>query len=309
MTLSSPDFIIIGAAKSGTSALYNFLRHHPQLFMSVNKEPNYFALQGQTLSFSGPGDVGINQRSVTDRVEYEALFSDKTTGQLTGEASTLYLYHEQAAARIKEQRPDAKLIAILRNPVDRAFSSFLHTRRDGREPLADFSAALAAEPERIAAGWSHLWHYQRAGYYAEQVERYLAAFPREQLLFLLYDDLASGPDRVLARIYDFLGVTNTVEVDTSRRYNASGKARSARLQTWIVRPNPFKTWVRQFLPDSVRLGIMQTLQEWNVSSEARPEMSPADRAFLEEQFQSERSRLGQLIDRDLSVWALAEAGK
>ncbi len=305
---TDPDFILIGAAKSGTSALYHFLRQHPQVFMSVNKEPNYFALQSQTLAFAGPGDVGINQRSVTTREAYEALFAGKQPGQLSGEASTLYLYHEAAPAHIRRQRPDAKLIAILRNPTDRAFSSFLHTRRDSREPLADFSAALAAEPERIAANWSHLWHYQRAGHYAEQVERYLEQFPREQLLFLLYDDLAADPQRVLLKIYGFLGISDQVDIDTDRRYNASGQARSARLQTWIVRPNPLKTWVRRFLPDDLRLGIMQSLQEFNVSRNGSPKMTDSERAFLDAQFQDERGRLESLIGRDLSAWEQAEAG-
>lgn len=305
--MRDPDFILIGAAKSGTSALYHFLRQHPQLFLSVNKEPNFFALEGQTLDFSGPGDVSINQRSVTERTQYEMLFGDKARNQLSGEASTLYLYHPHAAANIHANRPDARLIAILRNPVERAFSSYLHTRRDNREPLNSFSDALHAEPERIAAGWSHLWHYQQAGYYADQVERYLTYFPRTQLLFLLYDDFASEPLAVLDRIYRFLDIEGGVAVDTERRYNASGTARSARLQTWIVRPNRFKTMMRRVVPDDVRLGIMHTLQAWNVSSEARPEMTDQERQYLAAQYHEDILRLESLIECDLSGWRMGQA--
>lgn len=300
--MTDPDFVLIGAAKSGTSALYHFLRQHPGIFMSANKEPNYFALQSQPVMFTGPGDVSINSRSVTKQQEYQALFAQKKPGQLSGEASTLYLYDERAPMNLRRQRPEARLIAILRNPVERAFSSFLHTRRDKREPLTDFSAALIAEPARIEAGWSHLWHYQRAGHYAEQVERYLHYFPREQLLFLLYDDLLLNPDEVLDQLLAFLGLSNCREIDTSRRYNASGTARSARLQRWIVRPSAVKTRIGRVLPVGMRFAIARTLQEWNVSREGLPAMTSDDRLYLDSQYREERTRLEQLIGRNLAAW-------
>lgn len=300
--MDNPTFIIIGAAKSGTSAIYSFLRQHPQIYMSPKKEPYYFALQGETVEFKAPGDKGINHRAVTTLDEYEALFAERTDELQSGEASTLYLYSKQAAGRIKAQRPDAKLIAVLRNPVERAFSSYLHTLRDGWETSATFAEALAAEPERIAANWSHIWHYQQAGFYADQIERYLELFPREQLLILLYDDLKASPSELLQTIYQFLDVDPSFEVDTSRRYNVSGKARFAGLQRWIVEPNRLKTMTKSFVPTEVRLGIRQKLLDLNVTSAKPASLLPSDRERLHAIFHDDILRLQKLINRDLTHW-------
>lgn len=301
-TMKNPTFLIIGAAKSGTSALYSFLRQHPQIFMSAKKEPYYFALQGKPVAFAGPGDNGINHRAVTGLAEYESLFAERTTEKQSGEASTLYLYHEDAPENILRQAPDVKLIAVLRNPVDRAFSSYTHTRRDGWETLTSFRDALAAEPDRIAANWSHIWHYQRAGYYTEQLQRYFKRFQREQMLILLYDDLVTNPPHVLEQIYRFLDIDPYFEIDTSRRYNASGRARFARLQTWIVEPNRLKTMTKRFVPSNVRLGIRQALLDANVKSEDKPTLSEDDRTYLKRQFRQEIIGLQDLLGRDLSGW-------
>lgn len=300
--MNDPTFLLIGAAKSGTSAIYNFLKQHPQIYMSPQKEPYYFALQGETVEFNAPGDNGINHRAVTDRAVYEALFAGRTNELASGEASTLYLYDERTAERIREQRPDARLIAVLRNPVDRAFSSYLHTRRDGWETLTSFAEALAAEPERIAANWSHIWHYQQAGYYSHQIQRYLDCFPREQLLILLYDDLKREPDRLLEQICRFIGVDPAFRVDTSRRYNTSGQARFAGLQKWIIEPNRLKSMTKGVVPNEIRMRIRQTLLDLNVTGDKRPSMLPSDREFLKGRFHDDILSLQDVIKRDLSHW-------
>src|SRR5690606_4435051 len=116
-----------------------------------------------------------------DLAAYRALFDDVTNEGAIGEASPIYLYAEQAPRNIHRHIPDARMIAILRDPAERAFSACCHTVRDGREPIADFRAAVAAEPERIAAGWPPIYHYVTAGFYARQLQRYFELFAREQL--------------------------------------------------------------------------------------------------------------------------------
>ena len=143
MTL--PNFLIIGSAKGGTSSLHYYLRQHPQIFMPDLKEPRFFALEGGILNFQNP-DSAINYNSITTLREYESLFANVTNELGIGEASPLYLYSEKAARRIKHYVPDAKLMVILRNPVDRAFSCYTHLLREGYETLS-FEAALKAESE------------------------------------------------------------------------------------------------------------------------------------------------------------------
>lgn len=134
MTL--PNFLIIGAAKAGTTSLYHYLAQHPQIYMSPIKEPNFFALEERCVDFRGPGDhLYIKQFSVTELERYRSLFQGVTHEQAVGEASPLYLYSPVAPARSHRYVPEMKLIAILRHPVDRAYSAFLHLLRDEREPI------------------------------------------------------------------------------------------------------------------------------------------------------------------------------
>jgi hypothetical protein len=148
-----PNFLVIGAGRSGSTSLYHYLAQHPQIFMSPVKEPKFFALEGHALDFRGPGDERIRVDTTTTLTAYRSLF-DGVRGELAvGEASTLYLSHEAAADAIARHVPEMKLIAILRDPAERAHSAFQHLTRDGYEPLANFEDALCDEPRRMAEGW------------------------------------------------------------------------------------------------------------------------------------------------------------
>ena len=138
-----PNFLVIGAAKAGTTSVYEYLKQHPQIWMSPLKETNFFALEGETLNFRGPGDQDyINRFSITKIEDYLNLFQGVSNQVAIGEVSPLYLYSLKAPERIRHYTPDTKIIIILRNPVDRAYSSFLHLIRDGREQIRNFAQAL-----------------------------------------------------------------------------------------------------------------------------------------------------------------------
>ncbi len=196
-----PNFLILGAAKAGTTALHHYLKQHPAIGMSHTKESNYLALKGEDLDFRGPGDADMVHRfSVTTEAAYLERFAHCGQKTAIGEASPLYLYSPKAPLHIKQLLPDAKLIAILRNPVDRAYSAFLHLVRDHRETTTDFLEGLRQEPARIAARWEHLWHYVAMGRYADQLARYDALFPREQITVYLYRDFRSDPTAVMREL-------------------------------------------------------------------------------------------------------------
>jgi len=148
-----PNFLIIGAAKSGTSSLHRYLMEHPQIFMSPVKEPNFFALEGQQVDFSRPAMVEkILPKLATDMDAYQTLSQDVRREQAIGEASSWYLHSTRAPARIRHHIPDAKLIAILRNPAQRADSAYRMNVRDGWETYATFDDALADQ----RATWGHI---------------------------------------------------------------------------------------------------------------------------------------------------------
>src|SRR3954454_23553703 len=205
--MTFPTFLILGAAKAGTTALYHYLKQHPEVCMSEIKETNFFALMGRPLDFRGPGDQEhINRFSVTTWGAYHSRFPDLTDAKAVGEASPLYLYSPEAPGRIARWLPRAKLVVILRDPVDRAYSAFLHLVRDGREAVRDFGEALRREKSRVADHWEHIWHYRAMGLYHEQLKRYADRFDRAQMRIYLHEDLEADPRGVLQDLFRFLGV-------------------------------------------------------------------------------------------------------
>ena len=131
-----PDFLIVGAAKSGTTALYHYLGQHPEVFLSPIKETNFFAQKGKNLDFNGPKDNLItHKKTITETVDYYNQFTNVTNEKAIGEICPSYLYYKDAPKNIKEHIPEVKIIAILREPVSRAFSAWVHLTRDGREYL------------------------------------------------------------------------------------------------------------------------------------------------------------------------------
>ena len=205
--MALPDFLLVGAPKCGTSALHAALRRHPQVFLPEVKEPKFFLGDGPPpTTGGGPGDVETWGEQVWRREDYEALFDPAPEGTRRGEGTVFYLYDTDAQDRIRALVPDARLIAVLRDPVERAHSNWAHLRGAGLEPEADFLTACDLEPGRRAAGWAPFWHYVAAGRYGEQVEALLRRFDREQVLLLSYRDLSEAPLCTLDRVCVFLGV-------------------------------------------------------------------------------------------------------
>jgi hypothetical protein len=306
--MTMPNFLIIGAAKSGTTALYEYLKQHPQIYMSSPiKEPHFFAFEGEWPNFQGPGDQELyNHIGVSDIEAYRALFREVTNEAAIGEASVYYLYLSRARDRIQHYLPNVKLIAILRDPAERAYSNFLHMIRDGKEPLSDFALALKAEEDRIQNNWGPLWHYKQVGFYYEQLQRYYEVFDREQFRVYLYEDLNDNPTTVLRDAYTFLGVDNAFAPDVSVRHNVSGVPKNKHLHAlhgFLLRPHPVKSVFKPFLPLRLRRPLLDrllnTLRNRNL---AKPSFTVELRRQLTEAYREDILKLQELIERDLSKW-------
>jgi hypothetical protein len=300
-----PNFLIIGAAKCGTTALYSYLQQHPDVFLSPSKEPQFFAFEGETLRFRGPG-VTINETAITRLDDYRALFADVRGESAIGEASALYLYVEKAADRIRRHLPEVRLIAILRNPVDRAYSSFMHLRREGREPITDFRAALAAESGRIRDDWGFLWRYRDMGRYHEKLRRYYDRFPREQIQVLLYDDFRADAPAAVRSVFRFLGVDEGFLPDTSLEHNVSGIPRSRAVYDALWGKSRVGRALEQILPGR----WLADVRARSASRLLRREpLDPALREELIREWREDVLPLQDLIGRDLSRWLEPRAAR
>jgi hypothetical protein len=222
-----PDALIIGAPKAGTSALHAALAQHPQIYPSPVKEPKYFMCwEAPPPAYRGPGDRHSNQEWIWRRETYETLFRAAPAEAIRLESTPFYLYAPTARRRIAEELPAAKLIIIVRDPIDRAYSNWMHLWVDGLEPISDFEAAWRAEDSRVAAGSAPFWHYRRLGRYGEQLADLLGWVERERILVLRYWQVVSQPNETLNRTARFLGIAEdqiaSIPPDNARRFVEPG---------------------------------------------------------------------------------------
>ncbi len=224
----APDFFIVGQPKSGTTALYEMLRRHPQIFMPDLKEPNYFA---QELADKGPP---VDLPTTFD--DYLSLFASAQPGELTGEASIFYLWSRTAARNIARVRPDARIIVIMREPVSFLYSLHLQLINVHFEAEPDLRRALALEEERLSGHhlpqegyyWPQLLRYSEHMSYVDQLRRYQDAFSADRFLILIYDDYRRDNPATLHKILRFLDVDDTVSLSTNE-VNQSARIRARRV--------------------------------------------------------------------------------
>lgn len=295
-----PNFLIIGAAKAGTTSLYDWLNQHPQIYMTPTKETNFFAFEGEEISYpKGSISEGYLDGFKTSFESYMEQFQGVTNEIAIGEASPSYLYHTKAAARIKYYCPDVKLIAILRDPVERAYSQFLHHAREGFENCSDFSAALREEDNRILNKWWWGYFYVDGGFYYTQLQRYFEKFDSSKIKVYLYEDLRSNRYDLIKDIFQFLEVDDNFIPDTSTKYNVTGVPKNKFLHELLSKPNLLKTSLRRIIPQGLRRKLAMNLKNANL---VKPEFSLEIRKQLIEIYREDILKLQNLIQRDLSSW-------
>ena len=224
MTIT-PEFLVVGAQKAGTTSLWVYLRQHPELFLAAQKEPHFFCGtgDGRPPPWTAPGDAALMAHMTFDPEAYAAWFAD-AGDRVRGEMSTMYLHDPAVPARVVAANPQVRIVVLLRDPVARAYSAWWMWRRARLEPL-EFADALAAEPERRASGWGPNFAYRGIGRYAEHLERWRAVLPAEQMLVLRSDALRDDRLTTVQSVFGFLGVDPTFVPDVAREVNDGSGAR------------------------------------------------------------------------------------
>ena len=290
-----PTFLVIGAYKSGTTALHHALRSHPDVFVPERKEPDYFAFGDLVPNADAhdPAYAGAVRRAA----DYHALFAGADAATAVGEVSPAYLASPAAASAIARVVPGVTLLAVLRNPVDRAYADWLMYVRDGRES-ASFRDAIDAQEERARRG-DPTGRYLSTGAYAVQLERYLEVFPREQVHVWTHDEFEHDPDRVLGEMYVAIGVDPAragPRDDVRHNRDALPATRRDRmLLTARMRLRP----VLAHLP----LGGLRRRMSSSLDARlVRPDLDAETRALLTERMREEIVALGRLVDLDVTPW-------
>lgn len=298
-----PNFFVVGAPKCGTTSLHYYLSQHPQIFMPRHKEPHRF---GSDL------DWRLVAPKYRDPVHYASLFAEAGDRPRVGEASVWYLYSRRAAAEIHEYRPDARILVMLRNPVDQMFSLFRFSYALGAEDVPDFRTALELEPER-KAGRSlpkGIWFvpallYRDVARFSEQVERYYDAFGRDAVKVVLFDDFVADTPAVYADVLRFLEVDPTFVAEIEPRNTTKDPEHLKMKRFWRRHPGlkrfaygALPRWANRLL----RRGIHRLLPD---VPESPLGFDPALRADLLAEKRPEIERLGRLLGRDLAARWLA----
>jgi len=278
------------------------LSRHPDIYLSTPKEPKYLSLTANKFPHTGPRDSEVDEAIIKTRDDYMALFQDAGNERIVGEASADYLYfYEIVIPLIGEMNPGAKILILLRNPVDRAFSAYRHMLRDERETLS-FEEALDREPERMSANHEFIWYYKDVGFYEPQVSAYIAAFGEPNVKVCLQDDLDENPEEVLQDIFRFLGVDENFAPDFDRRLNVSSIPKSESFESFLTdNEHPVKKILRPVLLSTIGKENTESLVNY-FKRRNKLVMKPKTRKLLTETYREDILKLEKLINRDLSGW-------
>lgn len=298
-----PDFLIIGAPKAGTTALHAGLSRHPDVFTTTPKEPKYFLCdEAPPPAWRGPGDAHSQQEWIWRRKDYERLFEDAGPTTMRGESTPFYLWSRGAHRRIAGALPDVKLIAVVRDPIDRAYSNWMHLWSDGLEPVSDFEETFDLQQARIEAGWAPFWRYVELGLYGEQLAHLYTYVDPQRVLVLRYRQIVDRPADAVDRVCRFLGIreglVDRIPRDNSRNFVVPGWR--PRTLGPLIRAG---AWAGQFAPPQVwRAASRPMVSRLSGREMTRPEISPQAHSRLVRHFSDDVHRLSEITGEDFSDW-------
>mgnify|MGYP006096345499 FL=1 len=295
-----PNFLIVGAAKSGTSSLHNYLNQHSEVFM-----PSY-NLEGMKVKEPRFLIKDLVKHRLHNGVwtweEYKSLFGDVIDEKAIGESTVLYLYYyKDAIKNIKEKLGnDVKIIIMLRNPADRAYSAFQHVSRGFKEQNS-FEKSLEMEDGRLEreGNLTPMVMYKDMGLYHEMVKAYQENF--KDVHIVIYDDFRDDTESEMKKTYQFLGISDNKDIDYETRHNVGGKRwKNDKLKHLLMRKNTIKSIFKKIIPKGLRRGIRNNLV--SVSTNKVPPMKDHTRIMLNDFFREDVKQLSTLLNRDLTHW-------
>lgn len=295
-----PNFLIVWAWKSWTTSLYKYLQQHKDIFFPDHKEPKFITSQFLDLPFEWVWDDILENTIITNFDDYKKLYNFVNNEKIVWDASpdNLYYYNNSIPIIKKYLWENVKILIILRNPTDRAYSSYLHLVRDWRESLS-FEDSLKEEEQRIKNNREPLWHLKKVWLYYEQVKSFIESFENVKVCY--FEDLKNNSEQLLIDIFSFLWVDSTVQVDISKKYNISWKPKSKILHSYMKRKSIIKDIVKWFL--KIFMNEEQIIKlRWNIIEKnlSKISMNESTKIALNNYFRGDIIKLEKLLNKDLS---------
>lgn len=309
-----PTFLIVGAGKAGTTSLHLYLQQHPEVFMSPVKETNHFSdadmkFEHFNLDYrqdveididkylEGTMDKKVHIAHVRTWEQYQKLFRDVKDEKAIGEVSNSYLSLPSAAAAIKTKLPQAQIVMILRNPVERLYSQFLMNLRLGKIAERDLLKEIAHDENKQVKGWGVDHMYLENGNYYRQVKRYYDLFSATQIHVILFDDFKKDAAAEMKKLFSFLGVDAGFQIDMSEKHNEAGMPRFGKLNYFLTQSGLYKL-SKKIIPGNLK----QKVKNIFYSKDNIPKMTAAERQWLIAYYKEDVQQLSVLLNRDLSAW-------
>ena len=294
-----PSFLVVGAGRSGTTSLHHYLRQHPEIYIPGVKSPSHFYCHGLPPSGDDDHNRVTHDYFVPDPTNYESLFDGVDGEKAIGEVSPAYLASMRAIRKIADTLPKAKIVIILRNPVERFYSRYVGRHRDGLEPLDTVEALLNEERKQPLVRDEAVGTYLSAGFCSHFIEAYQTRFPAGQLLLTFFDDLKADGPAYMQQLFEFLEVSPAFKPDMSNRLNKSGGTiRNPLLRAIWTKSAMARVTVRPYLPRGLRDSFFRRITREVVAQ-------PLNRSIhveLVEIYRHEIEKLQMLTGRDLTHW-------
>lgn len=302
-----PNFLIIGAGKSGTTSVDNYLKQHPNIYISPVKEPNFFGYElNSAKDFEGSPQLNHYNSSVTNIEEYLKLFENASPKQIKGETSNTYMYHKNAPNRIKYYMPDVKLIAILRQPAERLYSRYLHLARENKLPTQNFEDCL----DKNSIWWERN-DLVKEGFYGQYLAKYFELFDESQIKVFLFEELKGNPEKLHKEIFQFLGVEDEFQIDFSITYNQSGFIKNP-LVDRMIGPNSllFRGIKKIISKENIQKikdnkFLFKQVNDMRSKNLTKPKLTKELKSKISNEiYKEDILHLQKLINKDLSHWLI-----
>ena len=252
--MRKPNFIIAGFPKCGTTSLHHYLNEHPEIFMPEQKELHFFTFKILSKLKNGPKDELVKETQINSSEKYLSYFQNVKKEIAIGDASPSYINYPSEFLKIKKYLNDPKVIIILRDPINRAYSNYLHLKRERRETMS-FEDAIGAEDERIKNKYSDFWYYKFNSTYYQKIVKAKTTF--SNVLILTIEELDKDPIITMKKVYKFLGVNNNFSFKTiSEKFNVGGNYKKNFATKIIFQPSKFKNRLKRFVHPTSFLKII-----------------------------------------------------
>jgi hypothetical protein len=295
VVMPAPNALVIGAPKCGTTSLYFYLRDRHDIFVPDRKELHYFTYEELLASSEGPGDKAVLSGLCATRESYYDQF-EAVAQAVRMDISPSYLYFDHVASRIKQELGDAKIVVMLRDPAEKAYSQYMHLVGELRETFS-FEDALQAETSRREQGWGDMWRYAESSLYSKRLQTYLDVFGADSVHVILFEDFIRDSELAVGQLLRFLGADDSGEIRAEGQFNRSGAPRSKAVAKLLTQDSPVKSAVKALLPERLRMSLRMQVQ--NANNRDKEPMSESARSYLNSYFAEDVTLTAELLGRKL----------